>query len=373
VDSFSEYIVRNTIKRNILKEDDKSFFPIITRGYKDGDYAYYSDGYSKYYSNITLQTIPATAVAKLFKINTDRKLDAYFGLLRLINAFLFSFFLTGVLFYFCKQEKLKQPYLIPLLVGSSSGFIFFSQNLYFLSFLVVAPAFFIANQLLNKGRFNNLILLFLGVLYFLNGYEFATVFALLTAFIAALFTLDNLARKLRSAALAFGIICVAFFVSLIIHVILVSADSGWALSLSESFKLSFSSVQERTSSLSGVPAPFSTSFLTAMNWRWSHSAFSITNGGFLLTELNVILLMMAGAVFRLGKMTENEKIIYCFGLLGYASWYVFAYQHIMWHHQYDWYIFSLTTGLSFSMLVLYYTQSFLGVSYDFLVGRRKNV
>ncbi|TBW08027.1 hypothetical protein E0E50_15765 [Azotobacter chroococcum subsp. isscasi] len=51
VDSFSEYIVRNTIKRNVLNNDELSLLPILTKGYNNKDYNYYPDGYQKYYSN----------------------------------------------------------------------------------------------------------------------------------------------------------------------------------------------------------------------------------------------------------------------------------------------------------------------------------
>jgi len=39
-------------------------------------------------------------------------------------------------------------------------------------------------------------------------------------------------------------------------------------------------------------------------------------------------------------------------LLGYASWYVFGYQHVMWHYMYDWYIFAVSTGLASIMLLV---------------------
>jgi len=72
VDSFSEYIVRNTIKRNILNNDDFSLLPILTKGYNNEDYNYYPNDYQKYYSNPILQTIPATIIAKTLKLNTEK-------------------------------------------------------------------------------------------------------------------------------------------------------------------------------------------------------------------------------------------------------------------------------------------------------------
>jgi hypothetical protein len=33
-------------------------------------------------------------------------------------------------------------------------------------------------------------------------------------------------------------------------------------------------------------------------------------------------------------------------VIAYFSWYVFAYQHIMWHSQYDWLLFAVTIQLA---------------------------
>ena len=57
-------------------------------------------------------------------------------------------------------------------------------------------------------------------------------------------------------------------------------------------------------------------------------------------------------------MDWNELAIYVFGFAGYASWYIFAYQHMMWHDMYDWYVFALTLGLAFTMLfTLYFNKA----------------
>lgn len=353
-DSFSEYIVRNTIKRNVLNKGDSSILPIVTKGYASEDYSYYSDGYYKYSSNLILQTIPATILANIFKINTERKLEIFFGALRLTNALFFSVFLSGIFLIFCNIQKTTVAFLIPLLVGCSSGFIYFSQNLYFFSSLIVFPAFFIAVQLNNRATFNKSIVIFLGVLYFLRGYEFATIFALLTGFSAALFSVGGIADKAKSFFIAFTLICVSFFIAIILHIIFVSADSGWALSATEAAQVAFSSLHKRTGSIYGVPFPLSTQFIDTMKYRWSYPAFSISNNGFALSEMNIILLLLSGFFIRLRKMTVNEYIIYFYGFSGYASWYIFAYQHIMWHNMYDWYIFALTLGLSFGFLVIFY-------------------
>lgn len=353
VDSFSEYIVRNTIKRNILNNDDFSLLPILTKGYNNEDYNYYPNDYQKYYSNPILQTIPATFIAKILKLNTEKKLDIFFNLLRLTNAFLLAISVTCLYFIFCRAHGLNMEFMAPLLAGCSSGFILFSQNLYFASFLIIAPALLAATQLTIRGNFNKSMIAFLGALYFLRGYEFATILALLTAFSIAIFTPGDIQTKAKSSALGFMMICLAFLISIMIHMAFVWADDrSW--SLVDVTRQTFANVRHRTASTSGVPFPFSTKFLATMNERWEHSAFSISSSGLIISEFTIIMLMMIGLIIRLGKLSITERLIYLYGFLGYASWYICAYQHIMWHHMYDWYIFSLTIGLSFSLLLLLY-------------------
>ena len=356
VDSFSEYIIRNTITRNIVTKGNTSFLPIMTKGYTNSDYTYYPDKPLKYYTNICFQTIPATVFAEIFRINTEKKLYTYFSVFRFMNALLLSILLIGIFTCFCHTQKLKTASLIPLVVGSSSGFIYFCQNMYFLSFLIILPAFFIAVQLTTQGKYSKLLVFIFGLLYFFRGYEFATVFALFSAFIAALFVPGKISKKIKSASLAFGLICLSFVLTTIVHGLIVLADSHWQLSLSESYRLAFGSLQYRTASINGVPPPFSNQFYTTMNTRLNCSAFSVMAKGFKLSELSVILLMLAGTIIRTGKMSHNELLIYLYGFFGYASWYIFAYQHIMWHDMYDWHIFALTTGLSFSLLLLFYSS-----------------
>lgn len=359
VDSYSEYIVRNTVKRNILVKDDHSFLPIITKGYAESDYKFYAEQYKKYTSNLSLQTGPVTLIAKLFNFNTEKKLDMLFGLLRLANALLFSCLLCTFLFYFCKFQQLKHHFLVPFLVGGSAGFMFFSQNLYFVSALMLMPAALIAYQMCNKGCFSKVIVFVLGLVFFLRGYEFATIFALLTGFSAALFATGDWVKRAKVFALAFSLICAAFIVAILCHIILISADSGWALTVSDAAKQAFYNVQLRTSSIKGVPVPLSPAFLNAMNERWSTTAFSIIQSGLKLTELHVLLLMALVLVVRLKTMRPTEKMIVAYAVFGYLSWYVFAYQHIMWHQMYEWYIFSLTMGLAFSLLIIIYLNAFI--------------
>lgn len=352
VDSFSEYIVRNTIKRNILKKDGFSLTPIITKGYDNEDYRYTPDGHTKYVSNLAIQTVPATILAKILRLDTEEKLDRFLNILRLTNALFLSMFIIEIFLSYCRIQGNRFLFLTPLLVGCSSGLIYFSQNLYFASSLIVLPAYYITKQLCHRQSFNKYLVFLFGNLYFLRGFEFSTVFALLTAFAAALFTQGSSTKKTKAGLFAFSLICLAFSASLIIHILFISADNG--VSFGETARNMLNRIQHRTQSITGAPFPLSIQFIKVMNERWAHPAFSLNENGFALSQLNIIVIMLLGAIARINKITDNEKIIYIYGFIGYASWYVFAYQHIMWHGMYDWYIFSMTLGFSFSLLFIFY-------------------
>ena len=160
-------------------------------------------------------------------------------------------------------------------------------------------------------------------------------------------------------AIAFGLICLAFLVAVICHIVLISADSAWALSLSDAAKQAFHNVQLRTATIKGVALPFGPGFISILNERWSSTAFALIEAGFKLTELEVILMIALVIVMRLKSMLAVEKMIIAYGVLGYLSWYIFAYQHIMWHQMYEWYIFSLTIGLAFSLLLIIYLNQLI--------------
>lgn len=354
VDSFSDYLIRNTVKRNILSTTDKSFLPIMNEGFSTANYEY-TDKYIKYRSNAAIQTVPITLGARLLRIRTEEGLDKYFVFVRAVNALLFSAFLVGFLYRFCLAEGIRQHFLIPLLVGASSGFVFFAQNLYFVPFLIVVPAFFIAARGGIRTWTTAALIMVLGMFYFLRGYEFATVLALLTAFAAALFADGSLARKVKHGVIGFALICLAFAVALVVQAILVSFDSGWTVPMHDSLSTILGVAKHRAGSVNGVPIPFSAKFFTVINERWGSSAFSVPIIGS-LTEKHIILAMLIAAAARYGRMASNEALVFAFGFIGYFSWYIFAYQHIMWHPMYDWYLFSLTFGIAASMLSLIYVS-----------------
>lgn len=358
-DSFSEYIVRNTIKKNILQPDTPGLLPIITKGYRNEDYNYYPENFENYRSNLSFQIIPATFLAKIIGLKTEKELDNYLEFLRGINALLFSYFIVSIIFLFCRKYNYKASFTIPFLIGGLHGFVYFSQNLYFASALLLLPAFYISAQLAKqkeKQQFNGYVTYIFGCLYFLRGFEFSTIYALITAFTATLFTDGDLKQKLNSGLKAFSIICVSFISSLIIQATVIAFHDQ--LPIQESISSILHKVKHRNLSISDVPAPFSQAFFETMKWRGNLSAFSLTDNTPALSQFNIMILMAISFFIRIKKISFNEFLIYFYAFFGYASWYIFAYQHIMWHNMYDWYIFSLTFGISFCMLCIQYINLF---------------
>ncbi|EJN23472.1 hypothetical protein PMI36_02712 [Pseudomonas sp. GM79] len=350
-DSFSEYIVRNTIRKNVLTPG-LGFFPIVADSYSFGDYTSYENGYKKYYSNLALQTVPASVLASFIGVQDYDKFQYYFIFLKLVNGLFFAVVLLGFLYLWCKKNNLKIFWPVPLLVASGSGFVFFSQNLYFVPGLMILPAIIVAYGAYVKGKINPVFVFVAGLLYFFRGYEFATVFALVSAFSAFVFSHGGLFKKLKSMAMVFGLIVLAFVSVLMIHVGLCMIETG--LSVTGASSNVFSALSKRTASTTGVAKPLTLAFYNVMTYRWSLSGFSILNTWTVLSEINIIILMIGSMLIRFKHMDWNELAIYLFGFIGYASWYVFAYQHMMWHDMYDWYVFALTLGFSFIMLFTLY-------------------
>ncbi|EGU32217.1 hypothetical protein VIBRN418_14213 [Vibrio sp. N418] len=369
VDSSSDYLIRNTVKANILTEGSYHIFPIRTIGYSDGNYDFNPNGMTSYTSNISFQTLPLTFFANVFGFKNESELDDYFSLFRIVTAVLFSILVTLLYFCFCYDASYKTHFLIPFLVGGSAGFVFFAQNLYFLPILMVFPPVLMVFQLVFFGNKSKFWVFVLSVIFFCRGYEFATVYSLLMAFLAFYFTRGDIRYKLSQGALVFGITCVSFVFSIFIHISLLSFDSGWELSFFDSLRTAFGSLTHRTLSVNGVVMPFTDAFYQTMWGRLSKVAFSWCDGFPNIKELYVIVFLFLSILissFSHRNLLNNITIIAAYGIVSYLSWYVFAYQHIMWHGMYDWYIFSLTLGLSFGFISLILLNDFYGY-----VKRRK--
>jgi hypothetical protein len=96
-DSFSDYLVQNKIRNDMLGFENKGSFLIVTKGYSDGDYDYYPDGSRQYYSAAALQARMLSWFAGIMGSNSSARLDRFINGARVSFAFLAA--LSLVLFF----------------------------------------------------------------------------------------------------------------------------------------------------------------------------------------------------------------------------------------------------------------------------------
>ncbi len=366
IDSFSEYNVRNTIQKNIYHPNEYHPFLIISNGYANPgyDWKYYDDTYrTQYRSNLALQSLPITFIASVFKINTEAEFDTFFSVLRKLNAICFALILTIFFYNFCQKKNYKNNSLIPILVVLNSGFALYSQNLYFISAVYVLPLAVLSSELLKKNSYSFYSVLLCGFLAFLRGYEFATLFALLVAFVCFYFKEGDLERKLKSSIKGFLIIVLSFVMITLLHIFLIKHYEYFPISYIQAFEIFTNPIKYRSLSLDGVPAPLSLGFFGHVYRVWLYdlgiSFFQIgnikigTEHNFGIPQIAIILSFIHLFWNRIGKADLDEKSIFAYSFLGYISWYIFSYQHIMGHGgMYNYFIFSFSLMLGFSMLLV---------------------
>jgi hypothetical protein len=357
IDSFSEYIVRNTVTFNATEDKGFTLLPIITKGYfgeGSPDYTYVGDGAVQYTSSLVVQTIPISLIASALNLESESDFKTYFSGLRLIQAVVLSLLLMIFAYSFTKFHGLRGGWIAPIAVGTSAGFVLFAQNLYFLSPLMIAPAVLVAVQVLRKGRWSPLWVFVLALANFLRGYEFLSVAALLTAFAAMIFATGEWRPRLLSGAKAFGLVVLAFMSALMMHFAAIVLGSANHYSFSGALEVVLERAKTRNFSTEGVPSPLGNEFFATVRWELLQPAFKLVEGVPSVSKFAVLLAVLLVCALRAGRMTKPETTIVSFGLLGYASWYVVGYQHIMIHRMYDWYIFSLTVGLAATLLLIMY-------------------
>lgn len=366
IDSFSEYNVRNTIQKNIYHPNEYHPFLILSNGYsKPGyDWKYYDDTYTtQYRSNLALQSLPITFLASILNIKSEKEFDSYFTVLRKINAISFAFFITIFFYNFCKKKKYQNNSLIPILVVLNSGFALYSQNLYFISAVYVLPLAVISSQLIKKNSYSFFSILLCGFLAFLRGYEFATLFALLVAFVCFYFKDGDLGNRLKSSIKGFFIVVLSFVIVTLLHIFLIWHYENFPISLMQAFETFTNPIKLRSLSLDGVPPPLSLGFFGHFYRIWLYdlgfSLFQIgdikkgTDHNLGIPQIMIIIVYFHLFWSRIKQADLDEQSIYIFSLIGYISWYVFAYQHIMGHGgMFNYFIFSFSFLLGFSMLLI---------------------
>jgi len=366
IDSFSEHLVRGTVQKNIYHPNDYHPFMIISTGYANPgyDWKYYDGIYTtQYRSNLALQTLPMTFIASTLKIKSDEEFGQYFRVLRKINAIGFAFLLTIFFYNFCKKNNYQDNSLIPILVTLNSGFALYSQNLYFISAVYALPMALLSSELLKKNKYSYFSVFICGLLLFLRGYEFSTLYALLVAFVCFYFKEGTLKEKLLSSINAFLIIVLSFIIVVICHICLIWRFETFPISLMQAFETFSYPVKLRSLSLHDVPFPLSLGFFGHFYRSFIYSlGFSffqtgdIKVGSDMKFGIPVFIILTAYLklfFLRFKKANLDERAIFIYSFLGYISWYIFGYQHIMGHGgMYNYFLFSFSIALCFSMLLI---------------------
>ncbi|WP_318833899.1 hypothetical protein [Burkholderia cepacia] len=155
VDSFSEYLVRDKIKNEILGTENKGVLLIIPRGYPNNDYTYHADGTHFYYTNLALQAYAASLAARGLNLKTEKQIDVFLAALRFINALLLALILSIFFRRILRDYRLGCAPLVPILLSSLAGLVFFAQNLYFISPIFMLHLLFQRSQQVGgkTGRF----------------------------------------------------------------------------------------------------------------------------------------------------------------------------------------------------------------------------
>lgn len=350
VDSFSEYSVRNTVSRNILSEF--SFIPIYPKDSAPTNYSYIPElnqEYQNYFVNLQIQSLGFTILAKTLGLNTQSQLDKLFTIMRYLSCFILSLALTILLMTLMKRLEIYSTWKIISIVFLSSslvGFSYFNSNLYFLSFIfvigLIIPLYF-------ERLFVQLTFTFVwSLVNFLHGYEFVTVYfvSMLSMFWIARI-LRNERFQIKDIILFSFTLISSFLVSLLMLIVTHVLDKKANLTFLDSTSNIFNRILARNISDTGVPARLSSGFFSEMYRRWTLDGINFFN----LVTISQLGLVLAFTLLLLFKRFISKKFsrldvaVTLFSFGSYFSWYIFGYQHIMWHYMYDWYIFAVSFGL----------------------------
>lgn len=339
VDSFSEYIVRNTVIHRYHSGHAAGASLLVTRGYPH-NFEYDPVDLQSYYSNRAIQTAPYTHAALFLDTAFLENPDAFFQALRLLNCLLLSALVFA--FFFALLNGTLTSVLIPLIFVHTSGIVLFSANLYVQTwgmFLPLAGLLFLKRGwVLGYIGFSFLTAL----LYFSIRYEFATAFTFMFLLPVLLTCEGPTCRKICAAT--FCAVCAGFAVALALHHMSLAhhLETTWLGASSEIF----GSVNKRMMSFTDVPLPFSTGFFAEIDARWDWPGLGVGSTFAIPKSLFLAALCITAAVFRRGP----EMTLVVWALFAYVSWYVVGYQHIMWHIQYDSFLFAATIQLSLAVI-----------------------
>ena len=356
-DSFSESLIRNSVIDNLLPNDRYYFGGYISKGLGDGDYGYYPEDSSYYYTSMLLQTVVITRVVELFSSYLD--IDSMFVIFRIISAFLISLFLTILCLSAASTIiSSKVPlYALPCLFFLSGffGLMIFAQNIYFFIFSLFLPAL-----LVNAINTNKMVNLFFGILVtnffvFARGYEFIAIplsYAIL--FFALKVEKESMRTKFFGVFVISSAYVMAFILSSLLHLYLI-IKVGHVDTIQAAMDLKFKTFSTRI--LTFEPEPLSRAFFVYFNNFLNADAFNIGlikfNG---FQFIAVYLCFCVVALYMSTKTTLRSTLILAvFPFLTCFLSYTLSYQHLISHHfMYSWLVISTSFAIptcSFLMLL----------------------
>jgi hypothetical protein len=348
IDSFSESLVRNSVKKNILEKNYSFFCRIPTLLNPDRPYDYFKDSEDVLYFSFACITVPFyTILLKIFQIKTEPSIDIFFSVFRFCNIIFLSTLLTVIFSNFSSICKKNISIISSIILASSVGLIFWTSNLFNLSFAyLIVPA--IISYSINK-KFPIYSIIIFSTLGFLIQYAFFTTHSLLSVLFAFLFTRKDLQEKINNSLKVFALTVVSFFLALIIHFILLKIE----IPNSSPIDLIFATTKKRLFSYEHVMNPFSKDIIYVVYTKLTNPVLALYKGVYFF-NWHIIFFMLVIFFFLLKekKIDYDNLAIFFYGIFGYLSWYVFGYQHIVSHgSMYDWYTGSITLVLSFALVV----------------------
>lgn len=345
-DSFSEHIVRNTVMNNIAGLENRGWLPVLISGHANGDYGFRITSSGTYFSHLVFQSAILTKAAKLLQIDNDKGFHWLFRTARAINAALLAFFTVATALMLTSAWKLNNDWIIPVFFSSSTGWLLFSQNLYHMLWLGWMVTAFVTYSTLNDlGKHKTLLIsTTLSTIVFLRGYEFATVFCLISSGLAFILQKEH---ELKDRVIAFFetflSIFLGFIIALTIHSFAITSQID--ISFSDSLDKILASTKLRLQSMTYVQWPLSSEFYAHLNSVWNESGLTFSSKHFL--SKGFMLFAAIGLILIFNNLLKERSSIYSaiiLAMIAYSSWYIAAYQHIMYHYFFDTIIFANTIG-----------------------------
>lgn len=353
-DSYSHYLIRNTIINNIIGRENQNKSLIITKNYVKEDFNYYPDEtkiytHSRSYQNKIYQKIILNS--PFFKINSDQnyKNNFYFFLkkikiipnnspninieyhiqfFRFINCFILSIIIISFSISIIGRNYLAM--LMTLLISLITGISIFSSNLYVPIWTLILPLTFYKFLHFNKSFiFYFFLCLFGSFVNFSSTYLFAPTYGFISLLPIVIYYICKKEFHFKLCFAAFLGVILGFILALLFHTQEISNELS--ISFTEAFNSITESSGDRFLSIKDVPYPGSLSFFKAILSRQLWIGFNIP---FIISIPKSIFLFLF--IYLLIKELKSEyKILFFWGLITYVVYYLLFYNHIMHHDFFD--------------------------------------